>query len=208
MDLSTFTGLKAAVEEYLVDDDISAPVETFIALAEKRFLRDLRVRQLESKGSVTLIAGTEEVALPTGFLEARAVVLQSSPVRVLPFKTPTQFFEDHGSSSAGTPAAYTIIGSNFHFGPVPGSALTADVVFYAAPTALSATNASNAILEDAPDIYLYGALLEAMPYLGDDDRALVWVQLYDRAVDAMKKVDARTAWSSGPLVMRVENYTP
>jgi len=208
MGLSTFTELKASLADWLVDDNLTAVIPDFIRLCEARFHRDLRIRQMEAVSTINITGGTATVALPTGFLESRVMVLQSTPVRVLPIKTPTQFYTDHGAQDAGTPEAYTVIGSNFHFGPTPASNSTATLVSYTKVDALSDSVATNAILDDAPDIYLYGSLLEAAPYLGEDERITVWVQLYDRAVDQLKSVDERTAWSSGPLVQRVEVYTP
>lgn len=208
MGLSTFTELKASIADWLVDDDLTAVIPDFIRLCETRFHRDLRIRQMEAVSTINLTGGAETVALPTGFLEGRVMVLNSTPVRVLPYKTPTQFYTDHGAQDSGTPEAYTVIGGNFHFGPTPSTSMTAKLVSYTKVTALSDSNATNAILDDAPDVYLYGALLEASPYLGEDERIPIWVQLYDRGIDQLKSVDERTAWSSGPIVQRVEIYGP
>lgn len=51
---------------------------------------------------------------------------------------------------------------------------------------LSDSNTSNWILADYPDIYLYGALMEAAPYLHDDARVTIWAQLYAASVSALK----------------------
>lgn len=53
-------------------------------------------------------------------------------------------------------------------------------------TALSGNNPSNWILSSHPDVYLYGALVEASPYLSDDARVAVWGQLYATAVLTLK----------------------
>ena len=47
---------------------------------------------------------------------------------------------------------------------------------------LSSSNANNWILTGYPDVYLYGALMEASPYLSEDGRVQVWAQLYAAAV--------------------------
>lgn len=51
---------------------------------------------------------------------------------------------------------------------------------------LSAQNATNWILTDYPDVYLYGALMEAAPYLAEDERTGVWAQLYGAAVATLR----------------------
>jgi hypothetical protein len=47
---------------------------------------------------------------------------------------------------------------------------------------LSATNLTNSILTEASDIYLYGALLEATPFLEHDERIPVWKAAFDGAI--------------------------
>jgi len=208
MGLANFSELKASIADWLVDDNLTSVIPDFITLCETRLNRDLRIREMESQTTINLVGGTETVAVPSGFLEARTMVLNSTPRRVLDLKTPVQFYQDHATQTSGTPEAYSIIGSNFHFGPTPSSSLTATLTYYGKLTALSDENTTNSILTAAPDVYLYGSLLEASPYLGEDDRISIWVQLYDRGVAQLREVDERTAWSSGPLVQRVEVFTP
>lgn len=208
MALNTFTALKASIADYLVDDNLTAVIPDFITLCETRFHRDLRIREMEKQSTLTLTGGTATVAIPADFLEARAMLLNSSTPRILTVKTPVQFFTDHASQTSGTPESYAIIGDNFHFGPTPSSGLTATLTYYAKVDALSDSTASNDILAAAPDLYLYGSLLEAAPYLGEDERIGVWIQLYDRSVAELKAVADRASWSSGPLVQRVEVYGP
>lgn len=49
-------------------------------------------------------------------------------------------------------------------------------------TTLSDGNTSNWLLTNHPDVYLYGALLEAQPYLMDDARIATWAQIFERVV--------------------------
>ncbi|MCA8339884.1 hypothetical protein LGM81_29625, partial [Burkholderia multivorans] len=67
---------------------------------------------------------------------------------------------------------------------------------------LSETNESNWLLEDAPDIYLFGALHEAAVYVRDDARATVWMQKRDLAIDELTAEDDAAKAADQPLVMR------
>ncbi len=49
-------------------------------------------------------------------------------------------------------------------------------------TSLSGSNATNWMLTNNPDVYLYGALLEAQPYLMDDARIATWADIYATVV--------------------------
>lgn len=54
MDLSTFSGLKAAVADYLNRDDLTSVIPGFIALAEAKFNRKLRARQMIKRATATI----------------------------------------------------------------------------------------------------------------------------------------------------------
>jgi hypothetical protein len=46
-------------------------------------------------------------------------------------------------------------------------------------------------LDEAPDIYLYGALAEAAPYLEHDERLPVWKALFTDALASLDNVRSR-----------------
>jgi len=47
------------------------------------------------------------------------------------------------------------------------------------------------LTEYAPDALLYAALLEAQPFLKQDDRIPTWQGMYDRAVQALSGDDLK-----------------
>jgi len=49
-------------------------------------------------------------------------------------------------------------------------------------------------------LYLYGALLEASPYLKDDERLAVWGQMYVSSISDIEIADQRASVSSTPIV--------
>ena len=48
---------------------------------------------------------------------------------------------------------------------------------------------SNWLTEYAPDVLLYAALLEATPFLKNDERVPMWTGMYDRAAQALNGED-------------------
>lgn len=86
--------------------------------------------------------------------------------------------------------------------PPPSSTTTATIEYYSRLQVLSATVTTNWILEDYPDLYLYGSLLQATAYIGDDARLGLWKTAYDAALDACM-ASGKRARNSGPnLAMR------
>jgi hypothetical protein len=84
--------------------------------------------------------------------------------------------------------------------PTPDTGYTGELTYYGKITALSDSNTSNWLLSYAPDLYLYGALLEASPYLKDDERLATWGQLYTNSLGDIEVADQRASVSSTPIV--------
>ena len=84
MALDTYANLKTEIASFLNRDDLTAQIDTFIDLAETRHARDLRIREMETVDtSITTVAGTQSYDLPTGYLELRYAMLQTSPYTML-----------------------------------------------------------------------------------------------------------------------------
>jgi hypothetical protein len=103
-------------------------------------------------------------------------------------------------SAAGKPQYYTVVGSQLEFIPTPDTQYEGELTYYAKIPALSDSNTSNWLLTYAPDLYLYGALIEAEPYLKNDERVGLWGELYLRVVADIEVADERASVASTPLV--------
>ena len=200
MALDTFRGLKTTIADYLNRDDLTSIIPSFITLAEAKFNRKLRVRQMVKRATATL--DTQYFAFPADFLQAKEFQLNTNPITYLQYVTQNQ--GDYGSQntyvSAGRPLYYTIIGTQLEVIPTPDTSYTGELTYYGKITALSDSNTSNWLLAYAPDLYLYGALLEATPYLKDDDRLAVWSTLYTNSIGDIEVADQRASVASTPIV--------
>jgi hypothetical protein len=203
MAVDSYSNLKTEIADHLDRDDLTSKVDTFIDLAEARHKRDIRIRELITRGSITVDARYED--LPTGFLEAINFRLLTDPVTQLEYKSPAELTL-YRQETTGKPKYYTI-GAQFEFDRAPDSSYSGELLYHKAATALSDDNTSNPILVRAPDAYLYGALIAAAPYLQHDERIDVWANLYRSAIDALKQA-ARQERAVGPLVSRVRGPTP
>jgi hypothetical protein len=77
------------------------------------------------------------------------------------------------------------------------------MMFYKKIDALSAVNTTEQMLTDNPDIYLYGALLEAEPFLMNDQRVQLWATALQEAVGEIQSQDNKDRHSGS--AMRVMN---
>ena len=101
------------------------------------------------------------------------------------------------------PNFYTQKGSELELAPIPDTNYSLVLLYYAKPEALSDSNPSNEFMANCPDGLLYGALLEAEPYLMNDVRLQVWSQLYQNAVTSLSESDNTSEYAGVPLTMSV-----
>ena len=210
MSISTYTELQTALSNWLRrtgDTDMAERAPELIALSEAQFNRDIKHRRMETRSTLTTTGGNSYVTLPTDFVEARAAVVQTSPLQVLSAITPAQLDTNWSAGSTGVPTEYAVIGDEIKLGKQPDAAYDIELTYYQQIPALSDANPTNWLLTYHPDMYLYGGLLQAAPYLANDERVPVWGAFYDRAKEGLEKDANRSSWSGGPLYTRVATYT-
>lgn len=200
MALDTFSGLKTTIADYLNRDDLTSIIPSFITIAEAKFNRKLRVRQMVKRATATL--DTAFFAFPSDFLQAKEFQLNTNPITYLEYVTEKQgdLMRQNSIVASGQPKYYTIVGTQIEVIATPDSGYTGELTYYGKITALSDSNTSNWLLAYAPDLYLYGALLEAIPYLKDDERLNTWGQMYQSTLSDIEVADQRASVSSTPIV--------
>ena len=206
MALSTYTELKASIGDWLNRSDLTNAIPDFISLAEAQVERTLRTRQMIVRANAYFDA--QYGAVPDNFLEAKSLKLTSTNP-----ETPLSFLSIDALDNEATkytasakPKFFGVVGGQFRLVPTPDSNYTIELTYYAKLTKLSSTVASNWLLTANPDIYLYGSLLQAAPYLQDDARISTWSALYDRAMNESQTADDRSASSGGTLLTRAKSF--
>lgn len=203
MALATYDDLLAAVPDWLMRDDLAARTPDFIAMGEDRLAKEVRVSDMETVATANLTDGS--VALPPDFIEAIRIVGDGAYSRPLALVSIGYAGEYYASNAAGVPVHYTITGNTLTTYP-NGGAGGVTMIYYAKPQALDAGNPSNWLYAKSPRLYLYAALVESAPFLGDDQRLQTWNALYQQALDALQKSDERKRY--GTSVCRVAGATP
>lgn len=156
MSIADYSDLMLMAGEYSGRSDTGYMFPRFVGFAETKLNRRLRVRGMETEGTLTTDANGD-VALPSGYLEMRRVTdARGMPLELV---TPIVGAETHGPY-AGTPAGYYIIGSTLTV--VPYAVAVLGVIYYTKITPLTATNTTNWLLSDAPLIYLYSVTAEIL----------------------------------------------
>ncbi|WP_374576114.1 hypothetical protein [Phenylobacterium sp.] len=193
MTLSTYTDLKSAVADWLDRADLTARIPDFIALAEAQMNRSLRLRRMIARSTASLDA--EFTTVPSDFLEVIALTLDDGQV-LTPAPPQVLAALKAAASATARPRRYAVVGEAFHLHPPPDAAYGVTLTYYAKIPALSASTTTNWVLAEAPDAYLFGALLQAAPYLRDTDAIAIWSAGYDAALAGLR---AGQTTEAGPL---------
>ena len=181
MAISNYSELKLAVADWLDRTDLTDSIPDFITLTEARHKRDFKLRRMETRVTANTIADTEYYTLPDNYVAMRNIQLNTNPKTSLEYLTPEQMDRLYAGSNKGKPRAYSIIGNDIQLRPLPDSAYEIEILYFKHFTALSDSAPTNEMLTNHPDVYLYGALVEAEPYLQNDKRIQTWASFYDRA---------------------------
>jgi len=207
MAISNYGELKTAVANWLDRDDLTARIPEFIALAEARYNRLLRIRAMESKQTASTVAGQQNLALPPRYIQMRNVQMNTTPVTPMQYVTPEIFDRLYGGSVTGTPKFYSIIANELQLGPTPDTVQTIEMLFYQKFEALSSDGDTNWVLTNAPDVYLYGALMEAEPFIMNDARLPLWATGFQTAISDIQEQDNKDRHSGSALrVMNTGGY--
>lgn len=199
MAISNYSELNTAVANWLDRDDLTDRIPEFIALAEARFNRLLRIRAMETKQTASTVASQRNLALPTNFIQMRNLQINTSPITSLEYVTPEMYDRLYGGSDTGTPKAYTILADEIQLGPIPASVQTIEMLFYKKFDALTSSATTNWMITNAPDVYLYGCLLEAEPFIMNDPRVQLWATAFQQAIADIQDQDNRDRHSGSAL---------
>lgn len=214
MTIASYSDLNTAVANYLKRDDLADRIPEFIVLAEAKFNRELRCRQMEGRSTTTIDTASDEpemIALPTDFQSMRSFRLSSVTGKPrLEYMSDAQMDEYRTKigNVAGQPKYFSIFGSEIELAPTPDDDYALEMKYRAVIPALTESNTSNWLILLAPDLYLYGALLEASPYMKEDPRIQVWGAGMSAALDGLNNLTMESNYGSGPLVMRASGQTP
>ena len=191
----TYSTLKERVASWLERDDLTSRIPDFITLAESRINRWFDVREMESENAITTTVNSRTVTLPDGFREPVALWVNYTTGR-----KPLTFIDSslmETQNVAGQPFFWTIDGGNLAFERICDQAYSMTLRMLGS-LQLSDTQTSNYILSFYPDVYLFGALAEAGPYLKDNDLLTIYDTRFQAALTEARAKENRNR-SLAPL---------
>lgn len=205
MALTNYTELVAAVGNWLYGrTDLTSRIPEFIAMAEAKFNRRLECREMEHRATADTEINDQHIALPSDFLEMRYVRLNGTHGwKRLKYATLAQMatLREGLGDQVGEPVWFTIIGDQMEMCPTPAYEYDMEMAYRKKIPSLQ-DNSTNWLMTLAPDVYLHGALMEAAPYIYDDERIPVWQTALEAGIMELNNLSQRALYNAGPLVVR------
>ena len=197
--ITSYATLQTEIANTLTRDDLTAEIPQFIQFAENKLYRTLHLRNEETALSVSISSGLATV--PADFKALKFAYYDGTPVRLLqwvPIEDLYRAYPDRSDTGEGVMVSRE--GANFVFGPVVADG-TLSGIYYAKQDPLRTTDPSWYVT-NAPEVLLYGSLLEAVPFIKDDTRIPTWQSFYRDAVQSLIDENEVAEASRGQLVQR------
>ena len=192
MAIGTYDELKTAIAAWLEragDTAVSSQAADFITLTEARLNRTLPIREAKVDSPLTGVVSSRELTLPTGFVEPIYLHLIDGTDRI-PLKAENARSMVYLTDS-GRPSAWCINGDAIDL-DCPCDAAYSFVFRNRQKLALSGAAPTNWLLTNHPDVYLFGALVEASIFFPNPEFASAMNQRFDRAVAEISDIEARS----------------
>jgi hypothetical protein len=190
----TYDSLVNDISTYLERNDTATleKIPQFIMFAEQ-----VLASEIKFLGNLTVADGAMTANNPILDKPARwrktvsfnvTVAGERVPVFLRKYEYVREYWPD--DTQTGVPAFYCDYDyTHWLVAPTPASAYTFQVLYYERNQPLDSANQSNWFTQYAPQALLYGALLQAMPFLKNDERIPVWQAMYDKAIALLKQED-------------------
>lgn len=196
----TFTSLIADLQKYLERGTVLDPLvfdqlPTLINDAEREIARELKILGFVNNVSSVLASGTSVYPKPdrwreTISMEVSTTVGGNSRIMLFPRSYEYCRFYWPDSSVTGIPEFYAEFQyANWLIVPTPNAALSWQINYYQMPALLDISNQTNWLTDYAPTTLRYRCLMEASPFLKNDERIQTWATLYKQSVSLLNTED-------------------
>lgn len=192
----SYSTLVEALEAYLNRTDYTVRIPLFIQLVEAKLNRLLDDPEMEQRATLTGVA--QYTLLPTDVKRIIGVTTGGVPLKQISGAGMTAL----NQAVTGTPRQYAIIDGSITFAPA-SSSNQISILYARRIPPLTGSAPNNWVLNTAPDIYLYGALMQAHVYGWQDERVPGFKALYDEAIEELRVDADNRRWAGAPLAPRI-----
>lgn len=195
----TYNSLLQDLRAYLergtvVDPTVFQQLPSLINLAERQLANELKILGFVQNVTDTLAVGQSVIPKPDRWRETISInfgvgVTQvRTPLFARSYEYIRRYWPDEDLT--GQPKFYADYDYyNWLIGPSADFAYPFEVNYWELPALLDAVNQTNWTTDFAPNALLHGALLQATPFLKNDERIPTWQAIYDRDLGILQQQD-------------------
>jgi hypothetical protein len=189
----TYDTLTDTVLQYLErkDSAVVNAIPVFITLAEFEIAEQIKTLGQLQVAETTMQAGNPLLQKPARWRKTVSMNVtingKKQPVLLRKYEYLKNYWPD--SSKTDVPLFYADTDwDHWYIAPTPAGNYDMEVLYYERIAPLSSTNQTNWITQNAPNAMLFGTLLQAMPFLKNDQRQ-IFQQKYTESMQALKGED-------------------
>lgn len=196
----TYSSLSSDLQAYLergypTDAVVSAQIPRLINLGERAIIRALKIEGFITPVVASLATSQGVYAKPDRWRQTISMNIGTGtagnvrvPVYPRGYEYCRRYWPD--STQVAQPKFY----SNYDYQhwlivPTPDQNYNWEIVYWEQPPMLDSSNQTNWLTNYLPNLLLYRALLEATPFLKNDERIPVWEKMYNDELSAVNKED-------------------
>jgi hypothetical protein len=194
-------------------------IQPFIESIEDKVRRTVDLNYYRKYDTATLTVNNPFLPLPSDWEATRYVqLIDASDDRTFLIQKDISFMNEYAvdrtSAGAATPKYYAMWDQDTHYlAPTPNAALTVELAYTYKPDGLSSTTTSTWLSQNAPNVLLYGCILEALGYLkGPADMIQYYDKMYNQSLQALATYemgrDRRDEFRDGVIRIPLESRNP
>jgi len=190
----TYSSLVENIQSYLERTDQATidKIPTFIMLAEQVMAADLKFLGNLTVATSNMVQGENVIDKPARWRKTVSMNVTVNGVRQPIFLRKYEYLREYwpNPTQQDVPFFYCDYDyTHWMIAPTPDDDYAYEVLYYERVQPLDATNQSNWFTEYAPQALLYGSLLQAMPFLKNDERIPMWQAQYQQIMNVLKTED-------------------
>jgi hypothetical protein len=187
----TYDSLVNDISTYLERTDTATleKIPQFIMLAEQIIAADIKFLGNLNVVQSSMVANEDVLDKPARWRKTVSMNItvdgKRQPVLLRDYEYLREYWPD--PTQTDTPLYYSDYDyTHWLVAPTPDTNYTFEVLYYQRVPPLSSANQTNWFTEYAPQAMLYGSLLQAMPFLKNDERVQLWQAMYQQAIEMLK----------------------
>ena len=189
----TYDNLTSNIEQYLERNDpaVVNQIPTFIMLAEFEIAEMMKSLGQQQVVESTMLAGNPVIPKPARWRKTTSFNITVGGKKQPVFLRKYEYLINYApsSTSESVPLYYADYDyDNWLVAPTPDQNYAFEVLYYERIQPLSSENQTNWLTRNAPNAMLYGTLLQAMPFLKNDQRVIFQTK-YTEAITALSNED-------------------